>query len=235
MTEQNNEPKNSPEDDAGKEEKNMDVENAAAAPQQPEQDGMQEESSPFTGEEESPMFTEDTFAGADSAARIAELEQAVAQEKERALRALAEAENTRRRALKDREDAGKYAISRFARDLLDVLDNFSRAMDAVPEDLKEVDERINGVITGVESVQNDMLKIFTSHGIQKIEPLDERFDPNFHEVMFEAPGSGKPEGVVIQVIEPGYVISGRLLRPARVGVAKGDPGAAPNHAVDEEV
>ncbi|MEC7701677.1 MAG: nucleotide exchange factor GrpE, partial [Pseudomonadota bacterium] len=194
-----------------------------------------EESSPFTGEEESPMFTEDTIAGADSAARIAELEQAVAQEKERALRALAEAENTRRRALKDREDAGKYAISRFARDLLDVLDNFSRAMDAVPEDLKEVDERINGVITGVESVQNDMLKIFTSHGIQKIEPLDERFDPNFHEVMFEAPGSGKPEGVVIQVIEPGYVISGRLLRPARVGVAKGDPGAAPNHAVDEEV
>ncbi len=235
MTEQNNEPKNSPEDDAGKEEKNMDVENAAAAQQQPEQDDMQEDSSPFTGEEESPMFTEDTFAGADSAARIAELEQAVAQEKERALRALAEAENTRRRALKDREDAGKYAISRFARDLLDVLDNFSRAMDSVPEDLKEVDERINAVITGVESVQNDMLKIFTSHGIQKIEPLDERFDPNFHEVMFEAPGSGKPEGVVIQVIEPGYVISGRLLRPARVGVAKGDPGAAPNHAVDEEV
>ncbi|MAH05273.1 MAG: nucleotide exchange factor GrpE [Alphaproteobacteria bacterium] len=235
MTEQNNEPKNSPEDDAGKEEKNMDVENAAAAQQQPEQDDMQEDSSPFTGEEEPPMFTEDTFAGADSAVRIAELEQAVAQEKERALRALAEAENTRRRALKDREDAGKYAISRFARDLLDVLDNFSRAMDSVPEDLKEVDERINAVITGVESVQNDMLKIFTSHGIQKIEPLDERFDPNFHEVMFEAPGSGKPEGVVIQVIEPGYVISGRLLRPARVGVAKGDPGAAPNHAVDEEV
>ena len=235
MTEQNKEPKNSPEDDAGKEEKNMDVENAAAAQQQPEQDDMQEDSSPFTGEEEPPMFTEDTFAGADSAVRIAELEQAVAQEKERALRALAEAENTRRRALKDREDAGKYAISRFARDLLDVLDNFSRAMDSVPEDLKEVDERINAVITGVESVQNDMLKIFTSHGIQKIEPLDERFDPNFHEVMFEAPGSGKPEGVVIQVIEPGYVISGRLLRPARVGVAKGDPGAAPNHAVDEEV
>lgn len=231
MNEHSNEHKLELEEDSPeKEEQTMDADNAAHVAED-----AQGDASPFTGEDEQPMFTEETFADAGAAARIAELEQAVAQEKERALRALAEAENTRRRALKDREDAGKFAISRFARDLLDVLDNFSRAMDAVPQDLKEVDERINAVLTGVESVQGDMLKIFSSHGIQKIEPMDEKFDPNFHEVMFEAPGTGKLEGTVIQVIEPGYVISGRLLRPARVGVAKGDPGAAPNHTVNEEV
>jgi molecular chaperone GrpE len=185
--------------------------------------------------EDQAMFTEEIFGGADVAAKIIELETALAAEKERGLRALAEAENTRRRAIKDREDAGKFAISRFARDLLDVLDNFSRAMDSVPDDLKDVDDRINAVVTGVESVQNDMLKIFTNHGIERIDPLGERFDANFHEVMFEVPGSGQPEGSITQVMEPGYIISGRLLRPARVGVAKGDPIAAPTHAVDQEV
>lgn len=213
-------------------------EQAAPMPEQEQQDSHAEvglENISPIAQEEQPMFTDEALGDSALHARIAELEQAVAAEKERGLRALAEAENTRRRAVKDREDAGKFAISKFARDLLDVLDNFTRAMDAVPEDLKEVDERINAVVSGVEAVQNDMLKIFTAHGIEKIEPLDEKFDPNFHEVMFEAPAAGKPAGIVMQVIEPGYVISGRLLRPARVGVSKGDPGAAPNHTVNEEV
>ncbi len=199
------------------------------------QQASHEDLSALAGEDQA-MFTDESLGGVDQAARIAELEAALAAEKERGLRALAEAENTRRRGIKDREDAGKFAISRFARDLLDVLDNFSRAMDSVPEDLKEVDDRINAVVSGVESVQNDMLKIFSAHGIKKIEPLDEKFDANFHEVMFEVPGSGKPEGIIVQVMEPGYVISERLLRPARVGVAKGDPNAASvGNEIDQEV
>lgn len=226
MTEQNNEQANPTEAP----EEAVQTEQAEAAPEMPE------DVAPIANEDHA-MFTDEALNGLDSSARIAELEQALAAEKERSLRALAEAENTRRRAVKDREDAGKFAISKFARDLLDVLDNFTRAMDAVPDDLKEVDERINAVVSGVESVHGDMLKIFTTHGIQKIEPMDERFDPNFHEVMFEAPGTGKPEGTVIQVIEPGYVISGRLLRPARVGVAKGgDAGASDKgQEVNQEV
>jgi len=191
--------------------------------------------SALAGEDQA-MFTDNSLGGIDHGARIAELETALAAEKERGLRALAEAENTRRRAIKDREDAGKFAISRFARDLLGVLDNFARAMDSVPDDLKEVDDRINAVVSGVESVQNEMLKIFSAHGIKKIEPMDEKFDANFHEVMFEVPGSGKPEGIIVQVMEPGYVISDRLLRPARVGVAKGDPNATSvGNEIDQEV
>ena len=109
-----------------------------------------------------------------------------------------------------------------------------------PEDLKEVDERINAVVSGVESVQNDMLKIFSTHGIQKIEPLDEKFDANFHEVMFEGPAPDKAAGTIIQVIETGYVLNGRILRPARVGVAKNEgdtpepPPTQPGGSIDTE-
>jgi molecular chaperone GrpE len=232
MTEQNKDPlsgENAPQ------ENNENISPIDPSTAQSEDGASHDDLSALAGDDQA-MFTDESLGGIDHSARIAELEMALAAEKERGLRALAEAENTRRRAIKDREDAGKFAISRFARDLLDVLDNFSRAMDAVPEDLKEVDERINAVVSGVESVQNDMLKIFSTHGIQKIEPLDEKFDANFHEVMFEVPGSGKPEGIIVQVIEPGYVISERLLRPARVGVAKGDANAqSVGNEIDQEV
>jgi|TARA_R110002126_G_scaffold13118_1_gene55854 molecular chaperone GrpE len=232
MTEQNKDPLSG---ENTSQENNENISPIDPSTAQGESSAQHDDLSALAGDDHA-MFTDESLGGIDHSARIAELETALAAEKERGLRALAEAENTRRRAIKDREDAGKFAISRFARDLLDVLDNFARAMDAVPEDLKEVDERINGVVSGVESVQNDMLKIFSAHGIQKIEPLDEKFDANFHEVMFEAPGSGKPEGMIIQVMEPGYVISGRLLRPARVAVAKGDANASPvGNEIDQEV
>ena len=148
----------------------------------------------------------------------AELEKTKAQ----ALRALAEAENTRKRALKEREDAGNYAISAFARDLLDFSDNFRRALSAIPEELVEGDERIKNVVTGISAMEKELLNVFTKHGIQKIDPLDEKFDPNHHEVMFEVPATGKPPGTIMQVVDPGYVLKSRLLRPARVGVAKDD-------------
>ena len=156
----------------------------------------------------------------DDAARIAELEAELSRMKDHMLRALAESENTRKRALKDREDAGKYAIAAFARDLLDFADTFHRALAAIPADLKSIDDRIGSIITGIEAMQSELLRNFDKHGIKKILPIDQPFDPNFHEVMFEAPGTGKPAGMIVQVIEPGYVISDRLLRPARVGIAK---------------
>jgi molecular chaperone GrpE len=165
-----------------------------------------------------------------AATRIAALEKEVAEWKEKMMRALADAENTRRRAVKDREDAGKYAVTSFAKDLLDFSDNFHRALAAIPSEL-HTDERIAGIITGLEAMDANLLKTFEKHGIRKIEPLDETFNPNFHEVMFEAPIPGKPAGIVIQVVEAGYLLQDRLLRAAKVGVSKGSMGT--DHQVDQ--
>lgn len=165
-----------------------------------------------------------------AAVRIAALEKEVMETKEKMMRALADAENTRRRSIKDRDDAGKYAVSSFAKDLLDFSDNFHRALSAIPPELHD-DPRIGAIITGLESMDSNLLKTFDRHGIKKIEPLDETFNPNFHEVMFEAPTPGKPAGIVIQVIEAGYVLNDRLLRAAKVGISKGGMGT--DHQVDK--
>lgn len=173
----------------------------------------------------------DGAAPADlAAARIKRLEGEVLDAKDKMMRALADAENTRRRSVKDREDIAKYAVSGFAKDLLDFSDNFHRALAAIPPELHD-DERINGIITGLEAMEAQLLKTFEKHGIKKIEPMDEPFNPNFHEVMFEAPTPGKPAGLVIQVIEAGYVLNDRLLRAAKVGISKGGMGS--DHQVDK--
>ena len=99
-------------------------------------------------------------------------------------------------------------------------------MEAVPTDLLDSEPRLKNLVEGIEATERTLLKTFEKHGIQKIEPLDEPFDPNFHEVMFESPAPGKPAGVVMQVMEPGYTLHDRLIRPARVGVTK-DDGSAP--------
>jgi molecular chaperone GrpE len=165
-----------------------------------------------------------------TAARIKALEAEAADAKDKMMRALADAENTRRRSVKDREDVAKYAVSAFAKDLLDFSDNFHRALAAISPELHD-DERIAPIITGLEAMDANLLKSFEKHGIRKIEPLDEPFNPNFHEVMFEAPAPGKPGGVVIQVVEAGYVLNDRLLRAAKVGVSKTDSA---NHQVDQK-
>lgn len=159
----------------------------------------------------------------DSAATAAMQEELDAA-KDQLARALAEAENTRRRAQKEREDASKFAISKFAKDLLDVSDNLRRALEAMPADLLEADPRIQNLIEGIEATERSLLRTFEKNGIVKVEPMDEPFDPNFHEVMFEAPVPGKPAGLVMQVVEPGYLLNERLIRPARVGVTKSDGG-----------
>jgi molecular chaperone GrpE len=150
--------------------------------------------------------------------------------KDKMMRALADAENTRRRAMKDREDGMKYAVQSFARDLLDFSDNFHRAMGSIPPELAS-DERVASVIAGLDAMDRELLKTFEKHGIRKIEPIDEPFNPNYHEVMFEAPVPGKPGGMVIQVVEAGYVLNDRLLRAAKVGISKGMPGG--DHQVDQ--
>ncbi len=165
-----------------------------------------------------------------AAARIAGLEAEIADAKDKMMRALADAENTRRRAVKDREDAGKFAVTSFAKDLLDFSDNFHRALAAIPQELHD-DPRIASIIEGLEAMDANLLKSFEKHGIKKIEPMDETFNPNYHEVMFEAPVPGKPGGIVIQVVEAGYVLHDRLLRAAKVGISKGGSGS--DHQVDK--
>lgn len=184
-----------------------------------------------------PDETPDTAAFADSIGQpeseVDKLNTELAMMREQALRALAELENTRKRSLKDREDAAKYAVSGFARDLLDIADTFRRALDSAPADLREADPRLAALLDGITATEVKMLDIFARHGIKRIDPLDAPFDPNFHEVMFEVPNTGKPQGTIIQVIESGYILHDRLLRPARVGVAKGEADATP--LVNEEV
>lgn len=181
---------------------------------------------------------QDNAPADNGASRLAELEAENARLKDHMLRALAESENIRKRALKEREDAGKFAISGFARDLLDVADNFRRALDAIPEDARTGETPLfKTLIDGIEAVERTLLRTFEKHGIHKLEPIGEPFDPNFHEVMFEAPMPGKAPGTVIQLIDPGYVLNDRLLRPARVGVAKsgGEGPESSNRHIDATV
>lgn len=170
--------------------------------------------------------------------RIAELEAEVVRLKDHILRALADADNTRKRAVKEREDATKFAVTGFARDMLEIADNFRRAIDSVPEEVRNgSDPLVVNLLAGIDAIERGLLKTFEKHGIKKIEPLGEIFDPHFHEVMFEAPIPNKQPGTVIQVLEAGYTLNDRLLRPARVGVSKADSGenSGPAHQIDESV
>jgi molecular chaperone GrpE len=156
-------------------------------------------------------------------ARIAALEAEVADHKDRALRALAEAENVRRRTERERADALKFAISGFARDLLGAADNLRRALDSMPAD-EIKDDKVRSLLEGVAATERELLGAFERNGLKRIEPKGEKFDHNLHQAIFEAENSGQPAGTVVEVLQPGYVLNDRLLRPAMVGVAKG--GAA---------
>jgi len=152
--------------------------------------------------------------------RQAELE--AADLKDRLLRALAETENVRRRAERERTDATKYGVTQFARDLLDVADNLRRAIDSVPE-AQVRDDATRNLLAGVAATERAFLAAFERHGIKRLDPKGERFDHNFHQAIFEAENTGKPAGTVVEVLQPGYLLHDRLLRPAMVGVAKGEP------------
>ena len=144
--------------------------------------------------------------------------------KDRALRVAAEMENLRRRTARDVHDARAYAVANFARDMLSVSDNLRRALDAIPAEAKAAgDAGFKALIDGVEITERAMLSGLERHGVKKLEPQGEKFDPNFHQAMFEVPNPDVPANTVVQVVQPGYSIGERVLRPAMVGVAKGGP------------
>ena len=148
-------------------------------------------------------------------------EQEAAEMKDRLLRALADVENTRRRAKRDVEDARKYAASNFAKDLLNVSDNLRRALDTVSEETREGDDIVKNLVLGIEMVEKELLTAFERQGVSKVDPLGEPFDHNFHQAMYEKPDTDYPNGTVAEVMQAGYVMHERLLRPAMVAVAKG--------------
>ena len=153
-------------------------------------------------------------------ARVAELDKQLGDKHDQVLRALAEADNARRRASLDVENAHKFGVQKFAKDLLDVADNLSRAADSVPEDLRASEEQpvLKALYDGVVMTDAALLKTFAKHGLTRLEPLGEKFDPNFHDALFEAPDPTKEPGTVMHVATPGYVMHDRCVRAAGVGV-----------------
>jgi molecular chaperone GrpE len=194
--------------------------------------------SPEDGAEALSVIVDNDGSPADLArARVAELERAladanakIAELKDQNLRALAETENVRRRVQRDRDEALKFATTGLAKDLLPVADNLRRALEAIPKDAIEKDEALRSFATGVEMTERLLLAALDRHQIKRIEAIGQKFDSNLHQAMFEVPGTGQATGTVVQVLEAGYTISDRLLRPALVGIAKADTapsGAAP--------
>lgn len=143
--------------------------------------------------------------------------------KDKLLRTLADMENLRRRTEREVADAKAYAVTSFARDMLGSADNLRRALENVPEQARAGDGALNALIEGVELTERELLKTLERHGVRKIEPAGEKFDPNMHQAMFEAPDAATPKGMVSKVVQTGYKIGERVLRPALVGVSAGQP------------
>jgi molecular chaperone GrpE len=154
------------------------------------------------------------------------LQQENADLKDKLLRSLADIENMRRRTDREVADAKIYGVSSFARDMLPFADNLRRAVESVPSELRERgDASAKALIEGIELTERDFLSRLTRHGVKKLEPLGAKFDPNMHEALYEIPDETKPNGTVVQVMEEGYAIGDRVLRPAKVGVSRGGPKA----------
>ncbi|MFG1373816.1 nucleotide exchange factor GrpE [Xanthobacter oligotrophicus] len=172
------------------------------------------------------LATADQEITGDFAAEKQRLEAEIASMKDKFLRAFAEAENIRRRAEKEVVDAKTYGIASFARDVLNVADDLARALGTVDEEAKATaDGAVKGLLEGLELTERGLVKALEKHGIRKIEPKGQKFDPNLHQAMFEVPDPSVPSGTVVQVVQSGYVIGERVLRPAMVGVARGGPKA----------
>lgn len=151
-------------------------------------------------------------------ARPSDLEGELARTRERLMRALAEQENIRRRAQRDRDEAVRYANADLARDLLPIIDNLTRALDSLPEE-DVADESMLQLLRGVAAIERQMLQTLERHGVQRFDPVGEQFDPHYHQAVFQNSTTDRPEGTVTEVLQPGYRHHDRLLRPAMVGVA----------------
>jgi molecular chaperone GrpE len=147
--------------------------------------------------------------------------------KDKMLRTLAEMENLRRRTDKEVADAKTYGVTAFARDMLVFADNLRRALDSIPAEVRAgADGPLKSIVEGIELTERDFLSRLARHGVRKLEPQGQKFDPNMHEALFEVPDASVPNGTVVQVVEQGFAIGDRVLRPAKVGVARGGPKAA---------
>jgi molecular chaperone GrpE len=156
-------------------------------------------------------------------AEIIALKEEVAAAKDRLLRFAAEAENTKKRLEREKAEATLYAASNFARDLLAVADSLSRALAAVPEEERDIiDDVMKKFLDGIEMTERELNNVFQRHNLRKLETIGQKFDPNFHQAMFEVPTSEKPPGTVMQEVQSGYAVGERCLRPALVGVAKAE-------------
>ena len=197
--------------------------NAANADDAPEDLAVHE-----AGEASAEDESQSLDAGPDSAAdqprdEVEELRAQAADLKDQLLRAMAETENLRRRSQREREDAVRYAPAALAKDMIEVADNLSRALEAVPAEAVEADEHLKNLMTGVGMTEKALQSAFEKHSIRRMDPMGERMDPHSHEAMFEVPDPSQPSGTIVQVIRAGYRLHDRLLRAAQVGVAKGGP------------
>ncbi len=189
---------------------------------------------PAAANDADPAAAAEGEPSSDDLAKSAEAE--IEELKDRVLRAVAEAENVRRRAQRDVEDARKYAVATMARDLLAVADNLRRALDAVPAEARQGHAALENLMTGVEMTERELAKAFEKAGITMIDPMGEKLDPNLHQAMMQVPDGSAAPGTVVQVVQVGYKIQDRLLRPAMVGVAAPPSGGAggPGEQVDRQ-
>ncbi|AWL92679.1 MULTISPECIES: nucleotide exchange factor GrpE [Bradyrhizobium] len=195
-----------------------------------EQDRQPEDTTAATGE---PVVSKPYIMPDDpEPGSVEQLQKEAAEARDRMLRTLAEMENLRKRTTKEVADARLYGITGFARDVLDIADNLQRALDAVPAEARATaDPGLISLIEGVELTERSLLNALEKHGVKKLDPQGQKFDPNFHQAMYEVPDASVPSGTVVQIMQAGYTIGERVLRPALVGVAKGGakPAAAANN------
>lgn len=175
-------------------------------------------------EAEAPAATPEMVPAAQVTAAL----EAAAEFKDKLLRTLAEMENLRKRTEREVAEARVYAVSGFARDVLAVADNMHRALGTAGTELREhADPKVKALIEGVELTERELMKVLEKYGVKKFSPEGEKFDPNMHEAMYEVPTTDLPAGHVAQVMQAGYMLGERVLRPAMVGVSKGGPKTAP--------
>jgi molecular chaperone GrpE len=176
-----------------------------------------------------PAATTGPAQAPDPAALAAE----AAEFKDKFLRTLAEMDNMRKRTEREVADARLYGITQFARDIVTVADNMDRALQALDAEIREkADAGVKALLDGVELTERELLKALEKHGVQKIEPQGQKFDPHRHQAMYEVPDDSVPAGTVVEVVQPGYLIGERVLRPALVAVSKGGPKTSPAEAAE---
>ena len=189
---------------------------------------------PARGQQEQARAEDDSVApGPEAAAAAPEpagptAEQQLAEMRDKMLRTLAEAENVRKRAERERDEASKFAVTNLARDVVGVADNLRRTLDSAKNPSESDSTKLAALLAGVELTERALIAMLEKYIVKIVEPFGQKFDPNLHQAMFEVPDTGKDPGTVVQVIQRGFTIAGRLLRPARVGIAKAAPKPDPH-------